>query len=187
MRIFWSTLIGFLAGAFLAPTFLIPVSHWQQLSYQALEPSEDKPIEILAYNLFAEEVYIRGTSQAIYACRSSIFDSHESTVCMKLTPDSWSEFVNGSPCESWQVFPTPGPPGTIVARRESCFGIGDGSVHVAHIVLEDGSVWRWSDSKSDLGDAVYRGLHCVGGLGGALLGLVIGAFLSRGKKPVDER
>jgi hypothetical protein len=81
-------------------------------------------------------------------------------------------------CEAFYVFPTPNPPGIVAAELETRACGPDQFLQIDHIILQDGSVWRWANGESDLGGALNGVFLCAGGFIGTLLGTIIGLVIA---------
>jgi hypothetical protein len=112
-------------------------------------------------------VYVETSSRSIYTCDTS--------ACVELTEIPQDEFsrelLYG---HDWSFSPTPEPPGTVIAKLQAAHVNPEAIGEINHIVLSDGSIWRWS--KVDVYPDGIPGnfLKFVIGIIGTFLGFVGG-------------
>jgi len=174
-----ATIIGLACGSLLGVVVFVVYpsidSSWQQISNPP-----DEAIEILGYYYLGETVYVRTATGKIYACSSPSYKENKG--CTELTEVPPELNINVS-C-NWKVFPTPKPPGKTIHQFEAHPCIPDSTLQVNHIILEDGSIWKWEKGTSEFGDFFTVIFVGVCGIAGAALGLISGIItlsLKQGK------
>jgi hypothetical protein len=149
--------------------FAIFFRPWQQIA----EPPENA-IKLLAYQ--GGILYIRAASGNLFAYGTS--DSKWKSVG-QVNPQASSYECN------LRQFSTPRPPGRIVSQLETHPCVEDATSQVNHILLEDGSIWKWEETTGELDVLLVPAGVVVAVIGGALgvvAGLLIGLVTWKLKK-----
>lgn len=170
--------IGALSGvAVFILAFVFPV--WRPI----MMPPENR-VDLLAYqnNAFDDNtLYVRTVSGNIYALSSSSYGKSD-TEWRRV--ERVNQKTNSYECD-FSEFPTPYPPGKIVSQLESHPCVLDSRSQVDHIILEDGSIWKWEKTTGEMDvllapvGVIYVG---IGGVLGAIAGILTGFALIRFKK-----
>lgn len=133
-----STLVGFLIGLVGGGLFGVPVFNYfaSDNDWRKLANPTEKVVELLAYNHRDEKVHVETSSRSIYAC-----DTSACVGLAEIPQDKFSrELLYG---RDWSFSPAPEPPGIVVAQLQAAY-ITPGEVdEINHVVLSNGSIWRW--------------------------------------------
>ena len=167
-----ATVVGLVCGSLLGVAVFVVYpsldSGWRRISNPP-----DKAIELFGYYYLGEMVYVGTETRKIYACSSPTYKDNKG--CTKLTEIPPESNINVS-C-NWKVFPTPKPPGRTIHQFEAHPCIPDSTLQVNHIILEDGSIWKWEKGTSEFGDFLTAIFVGVCGIAGAVLGLISGVII----------
>lgn len=165
--------VGIIIGAWLgiaAFVFVIFFHPWQQI----MTPPENA-VELLAYhgNAFEDNtLYIRTASGNLYAYGPS---SHSTDDVKWRRVEQVNPEASGDECHFGE-FSTPHPPGRIISQLESHPCVQDGESQVNHIILEDGSIWKWEEATGEL-DLLLIPMGAVVAVIGGALGVVAGLLI----------
>jgi hypothetical protein len=162
-----SILVGFLIGLVGGSLFGVPVFNYlaSDNDWRKLANPTEKAVKFLSYDYWNEKVYVKASSGNIYACDTS--------TCTGLTEIPQDE----SPIDliyGWGIFSTPEPPGLVVARLQVSPNDPETAEQIDHIILNDGSIWRWSKTSISRGDIPANFLTIEIGIIGTFLGFVGG-------------
>jgi hypothetical protein len=181
-------LIG-LAGGVLAVCLVYVLFNpsWQKL------PLPEKAAQVIRFddhhNGTPNDVYIKMESSEVYVCRWSLPFWTFKWTCEKPNKDFEAnrepEYPSSCGCGA---FPTPQPPGKVALDYEYHPCIVDSCNQVNLVILEDGSIWQWSRSESDIG-FVFMGCTAivVGSVGMLVSTLYVRLWIKmREKSRMDE-
>ncbi|CAG0931922.1 hypothetical protein TFLX_02352 [Thermoflexales bacterium] len=178
----WFTPLGGLAGLalglLLAITSFNVLPVWEQQIYQGIPASTDPAVELLGFDYRNQFLYVRSQSQKIYICPVTWFGDTKAGSCHKTQLGTTKELGDSSPCK-FSIFPTPYPPGNIIASLEAHPCSDDANIQINWIVLSDNSIWRLTQSTGGVSEAIANFFMLVYATVGIILGLVIGFTISR--------
>jgi hypothetical protein len=179
----WGIIIGALLGvvAFVF-TYVFPM--WQPV----VAPPE-KAAELLAYHSNAFEsntLYIRTGAGSIYKYGPSSYKDNDAKWSKV---DQINQEASGYEC-NFGGFSTSIPPGKVISQLESHPCIVDAESQIDHILLQDGSIWRWEKTVPEFevvwalfGLVVYAFIGCgLGVVAGVVIGFVIVKFKKVGAR-----
>lgn len=165
-----ATLVGFLIGLVGGSLFGVPVFNYVSTDddWKKLANPTEKAVRLLSYDYSNERVYVKTASGNIYACDAS--------ACTGLTQipqnESWVDLIYN---EGF-ILPLE-PPGLVVAKLDVSLNDPEMSEDIYHIILDDGSIWKWSRVHISRGDIPANFLTAIIGITGALLGLISGILV----------
>ena len=178
----WITLlgafVGFVIGLILAAAISNIPPSWEQQIYPTISSQADPAVELIGVDNQAGLLYVRSRSQKIYQCHVTWSDEPTTEVCTETEPNIAAKLGDSAPCKGF-IFPTPRPPGTVLASLQAHPCSDDANIQVDYIILNDNSIWRSTQSTGGAGEAIAALFTMVCATVGTILGLVIGFVISR--------
>lgn len=129
--------------------------------WQALAQPPDPITGVVLYEHLSERVYVMTASQKMYGC--------DETTCMLFQPRH-DTLEGGDDCQLTH-FATPAPAGPVALHTSAYPCSPVATIEIHHVVLADGTLWRWSKWTSDADRAVTYSLAVAGCVFGFLAGL----------------
>jgi len=173
----YSGLVGFVLGVVLTYTIFDSEEEggWNLQSYAAIAPSADRATELIGYDYQHELLYVKGQSQKVYECRTSMNNNPDPNACHEATAESVTQLGSLYRCRSILV-PIEEPPGHAISQLKEvdCRSNEYQIVQINYAILDDGSLWRLFYNSLSFGKGIKEYFVIAGAIIGTLLGLAIG-------------
>ncbi len=174
-------MIGGLVGLILGVALPLTISGseeegWKLQSYAAIAPSADRATMLVDYDYQNELLYVKGQSQKVYECRTSVNNALDPNACHEATTEAIEQVGRLPRCTSILVpVEEPSRPAVSQLKAVDCRSNEYQIVQITYAILDDGSLWRSDyNSLGFLGQWFRDIFVIVGAIVGTLLGLVAG-------------
>ncbi len=156
---------------------------WEPLSQLILDDPADRLVAIVLSDSWSSTIYVRTAAQVIYSCPEAPLSERAEIRCTPLPSGVVPTPEYEQSCEGQRVHPPPTPPGVVISQFQVCPLIPDGWYQESHVLLKDGSLWKWSVGENE--DASREIIICPAALSwllGTILGLGVGVRVYRRRR-----